>query len=271
MLGAEVTVAFAQDFLAGRVRLEAFDLWHLAGGFSFGDDLGSGKVFANRLRSDRFADGTSVWSEVLGFLDGGGAIVGVCNGFQVLVRAGLLPNVRGRFEQEVALAPNERGTFEDRWVSCRARGALDPLVYPPGLETTAPGEPGRVIALPVRHGEGRLVCPDPALREAVAPLVVLEYVQTTRDGSLQLAADYPANPNGATWSAAGLMSRDGHVLGLMPHPEAYLFPENHPDWPTQRREGVLPREGAGLALLRAFLRMPRRATLQPIHPSPEHA
>lgn len=241
LCAAVPTVAFASDWFAGRVDLADFDLLHLPGGFTFSDDLGSGLVFANRLKHGFFPDGTSIWASITAFMQGGGRIIGVCNGFQILVRAGLVPNIGGTFAQEVSLAANLSGHFEDRWVRCVAD------------ETGALRLGRREFELPVRHGEGRLVFGSSVLRdEALARgLIALRYADADGQGT----AAYPANPNGAEEACAGLFSSDGAVFGLMPHPEAYLTPYNHPAWAARFRQGVMDdaTQSDGLALLRGVV------------------
>lgn len=240
--GAQPTICFAGDLLSGACRLDGYDLLHLPGGFSFGDDLGSGQVFANRLRHGQMADGAPLWPEIVAFLRRGGKIVGICNGFQILVRCGLVPNIGGAFEPEASLCPNESGRFEDRWVTCRAAGRTDF-----GTAT---------LELPVRHGEGRLVFGSEALRrEAFARgLVVLQYCDPAGD----VTTVFPHNPNGSADGVAGLLSADGQVVGMMPHPEAFLTLWNHPAWAVRLRNGAMREadEADGARVMRALLNAP---------------
>ncbi|MBM4342958.1 MAG: phosphoribosylformylglycinamidine synthase subunit PurQ [Deltaproteobacteria bacterium] len=241
LAGAQAVVVHAGDWLCGKVRLDGFELLHFPGGFSYGDDLGSGQVFANRIRLGKLDDGTAVLDTLRAFLGRGGRILGICNGFQILVRAGLVPNLGGGFDQQAALGANLCGHFVDRWVRCRTAGkSLDML-----------GD--RVLDLPVRHGEGRLVfgSADVAAACVAKGLIGLHYV----DGDGAAAHAEPANPNGAELAAAGLWSEDGQVFGLMPHPEAYLTFVNHPNWGRRHRSG-LDTDAAtqtGLAFFRAWV------------------
>jgi phosphoribosylformylglycinamidine synthase subunit PurQ / glutaminase len=241
-VSAAPTVVHAADWFSGEVRLDAFDVLHVPGGFSFGDDLGSGQVFANRVRHARFESGGSLWDSLLTFLARGGRVFGVCNGFQALVRLGLLPNLSGNHVPEVSLAPNLSGHFEDRWVRCKATGLGERQFG------------SRSFEFPVRHGEGRLVFESDAVRKECQRLglVALQYAGPTDDPT----QDYPQNPNGAEESCAGLFSKDGQVFGLMPHPEAFLTPENHPAWAVRKRKGTLTAEADGVTFLRALLASP---------------
>lgn len=238
LAGAEAKIVHVSDLLAGREALGDAEILHLSGGFSFGDDLGSGRVLATRLRHRRLPSGEPFFSEIQRFLDRGGLVFGVCNGFQALVKMGLLPNTRGRFEQEATLTRNDSGKFEDRWVHCRAQATVTPALR--GLD---------LLDLPVRHGEGKLVLGGEEVRRQIVDraLVCLTYVGA--DGAP--ATRYPEAPNGAELSAAGLSDPSGQVLGMMPHPEAFLSLYNHPDWPSQRRrDPAIDEEGTGARVFR---------------------
>lgn len=239
LAGAEPQVMPFNAVLAGEADLRRFGVVVFPGGFSFGDDLGAGKALANRVRYRRLPDGRLFFDELKGFLAEGGFVLGICNGFQVLVKTGLLPNTDGRFRQEVSLTRNTSGRFEDRWVHCTTGGRA-PTPFLAGIG---------VIALPIRHGEGRLVIGDPSVRRAVVEggLACLTYCHP--DGAV--ATGYPALPNGSDLSCAGLTDPGGRVFGLMPHPEAHLSLYNHPDWPgLKRREPERSDEGEGLAVFR---------------------
>jgi len=219
--------AMAETWHVGRLlespdSLGSFQILTLPGGFSYGDDLGSGKILATRL-------GTVLGEPVRAFLDRGGLVLGICNGFQVLVKAGLLP---GRSDIGAAtLTFNDSGRFESRWVRLLPSPGLSPF-----LDQTEP------IALPVAHGEGKLVLADPGhlTQLEASGQVVLRYV----DAHDQATATYPSNPNGSTGAIAGLCDPTGQIFGLMPHPERFLDPIHHPRW---TRRG-LDREGDGLRI-----------------------
>jgi phosphoribosylformylglycinamidine synthase len=157
-----------------------------------------------------------------------------------MVKMGLLPGLDGEyFDQKISLMQNDCGAFQDFWVHLRF-DPESPCVFTKGLET---------MTLPIRHGEGKLFTPDKACLDQVEALhgVPCRYVDpSTREPSMQ----YPHNPNGSLRAMAGLCDPTGRVFGLMPHPEAYLFPENHPRWELQDMRGNLPREGQGVQLFR---------------------
>lgn len=241
LAGAEAAVAHLNELFLGRVRLADFDVLNFPGGFSFGDDLGSGKVLANTLRFRRLAGGEPFFEALQRFLAGGGFVFGVCNGFQALMRLGLLPNVGGRLEQEATLTRNDSGRFEDRWCEVVANPrARTPFLA--GLER---------LRLPVRHGEGKLVLRDAGVRRAVVEggLDALGYC----DGAGTRTERYPENPNGSELACAALSDPSGQVFGMMPHPEAYLSLYNDPAWPQLKRAGVRSEEGQGLRIFRSIV------------------
>lgn len=210
--------ANAKDVLAG------YHILAFVGGFSFGDHIQSGRVYANRLR---FRLG-----EALGrFVDDGGLALGICNGFQTLVCLGLLPalgrvNGSGLAMQAAALVHNDRLGYFDTWVKLLV-DAKSPCVWTRGLAET--------IELPSRHGEGKLLFRDEETRQTIlgSHLVPVRYA----DASGKPTEVWPANPNGSRDGAAGLCDATGRIFGLMPHPDAFLDPENHPDWIRRRDAG----------------------------------
>ncbi|MBN2496675.1 MAG: phosphoribosylformylglycinamidine synthase subunit PurQ [Deltaproteobacteria bacterium] len=232
------------DLLAGEQRLADYELLCLPGGFLDGDDLGAARACANRYRHGRIAGtGQRLWDELRAFVESGKLVLGICNGFQLLVKLGLLPAVEPAPRQCVTLTFNDSGRFEDRWVElvCDPRS---PCVFTRGLER---------LALPVRHGEGKLVCESEALRSQLdgAQLVPLRYAEPETGEPTER---YPQNPNGSPRGAAGLCDPSGRVFGLMPHPEAYLHRTHHPRW--TRGDGGQAEEGLGLRVFRnaaAFL------------------
>ena len=245
LAGAQATIVHLNQVLHGQVSIHDFDVLTFPGGFSFGDDLGSGVVLANKLRYRQTGIGggsRTLLDDIKQFVAAGKFVLGICNGFQVLVKLGLLPNLGGGFQPEVTLTHNASGRYENRWV----RLQVNPRSKSPflaGLTT---------LEVPVRHGEGRLVLPDAATGAALtaAGLNCLSYVDAAGDGTSR----YPLNPNGAALNCAGLTDTTGQIFGLMPHPEAFLAAENHPDWGSRRRAGELPGEGEGLAIFRNIVR-----------------
>ncbi len=214
-----VHIAFFSDLVVGKVTLSDFNFLIFPGGFLDGDDLGAAQAAALRWRHAKTADGQPLVQALRTFFDAGGIILGICNGFQLLVKLGLLPAQGGRyFQRQVSLGHNDSARFEDRWVRLGVN-PQSPCVFTRGLER---------LYLPVRHGEGKIVATDDALLDRLEAdhLVVLSY--TDSDGAP--TTTYPANPNGSPRGIAGLTDPSGRILGLMPHPEAYAHPTNHPAW-----------------------------------------
>ncbi|GAA4361202.1 hypothetical protein GCM10023185_28100 [Hymenobacter saemangeumensis] len=256
LAGAEPTIVHLNQVLHGQVSIHDFDILNFPGGFSFGDDLGSGVVLANKLRyRQTSAGGRTLLDDIRQFIADGKFVLGICNGFQVLVKLGLLPNLGGSVTPEVTLTHNASGRYEDRWVKLRVNPrATTPFLK--GIDT---------LEVPVRHGEGRLVVPDDATRQAIeaAGLNCLSYIDANGDGT----STYPFNPNGADLNCAGLCDPSGQVFGLMPHPEAFLSAYNHPDWARRKRQNPeLGEEGEGLAIFRNIVEH-----IQPHPPAPSPA
>lgn len=206
--------------------LADFQILAVPGGFSYGDDVAAGRIFANQL--------TAHLSDVLrGFVDAGKLVIGICNGFQVLVRAGLLPAAAPGAGAEATLAWNANARFTDRWVHLAA--ASDRCVFV---------RRGQRMYLPVAHGEGRFLpgAPDLLDRMTAAGQIALVYT----DAGGRPAAGGPDNPNGSTADIAGVCDPTGRVFGLMPHPERHAEPTQHPRW---TREGLRP-DGDGMVIFR---------------------
>ena len=212
LAGARAACLHVNDLIAAPERLAEFGIFVLPGGFSFGDHLGSGAMLAALMAR-------TLREPLAAFIDRGGLVLGVCNGFQVLVRMGLVPGLDG-WSQTVALVHNDSGRFEDRWVEVRFDPA-SPCLWTRGIER---------LALPVRHGEGKLVAPVHHLRQIdAARLGAARYATPAAQAdSGSATVPYPANPNGSQGDLAGLCDPSGQVFGLMPHPEAFLHRHHHP-------------------------------------------
>lgn len=243
MAGASPEILHINELLLGKRSLHDYDILNFPGGFSFGDDIASGKVMSNKIKYKKLPNDKSFLDEIKQFLQDGKFILGICNGFQMLVRMGLLPNIGGKFEQEATLHRNDSGHYEDRWVYCKANPRC-PSAVVGGMD---------VVALPVRHGEGKLIALNDYIRKQIIDLGLNALTYCHEDG--KTAVEYPANPNGAELSCAGLSDPSGQVFGLMPHPEAYLSLYNHPDWGKVKRLGaVVAEEGEGLGFFQNLVK-----------------
>ncbi|MBT8495797.1 MAG: phosphoribosylformylglycinamidine synthase subunit PurQ, partial [Deltaproteobacteria bacterium] len=221
------------DLLEGRQRLSfgSSQILAFVGGFAFGDHLGAGFVFANRIR-------WRLYDQLVRFIEDGGLVLGICNGFQTLVRLGLLPGLDGDYRtQRATLAPNERLGYWDCWVRLKAEPA-SPCVWTKSLD---------LLRLPSRHGEGNFItAPQTLQRIEDENLVAVRYV----DADGQPTQQWPDNPNGSPGGLAGICDPSGRLFGMMPHPDAFLYPFQHPDWSRLRYTGRVPAEGEGLQIFR---------------------
>ncbi|MBX7082451.1 MAG: phosphoribosylformylglycinamidine synthase subunit PurQ [Nannocystaceae bacterium] len=243
MLGAQSEIVHTGALIeAGAAALAGVHVLAFCGGFSFGDHIASGRVLANRLRF-RFGDALAR------FVDDGGHVIGICNGFQTITKLGLLPawgrsRGQGLAPQQVSIVDNDRLGYRDAWV----RLGFDrdsPCAFTRGCS-------GAALEVPARHGEGKIVFADDAsfARVSDAHLIPLRYV----DAHGTATARWPDNPNGSTDAAAALCDESGRVFGIMPHPEAFLYPENHPDFTRWRAAGERPIAGDGLGILASGVR-----------------
>lgn len=234
LAGGEARIVHVNELRRGDVRFADHAAVLLPGGFSYGDALGAGGRLALELRT-WFAD------ELAALVDAGKPVLGICNGFQVLVKAGLLPGPADA-PRAVTLTENARGRFECRWVTLR----VDVGVRTSWLAAAS----GAVIRCPIAHGEGRVAVGDAGVAQRIeaAGQVAFRYMHT---GAAPVAEPlepaggvYPANPNGSVDDIAGLCNESGSVVGLMPHPEDHVLA-----W--QRPNG--PEEGSGLPIFTAFV------------------
>lgn len=216
--------------------LRDYQILALPGGFSYGDDIGAGKILANELKY-------KLIDELNDFIRQGKLIIGICNGFQVLVKAGILPG-NDDLEQEATLTINDSAKFEDRWAYLRTTPACLPARQ--GRRTTNciwTSNLPKVIYLPVAHGEGKFIAKDNEVLERLENngQIVLRYCDESAE-----TAGYPYNPNGSQKDIAGLCDETGRIFGLMPHPERHSFGWQNPRW---TRQG-LKKEGDGLRIFK---------------------
>ena len=211
--GADVVLVHINRLLSKEVSLADYHILAIPGGFSYGDDIIAGRILANELR---FKLGESIKK----FIHDGKLIIGICNGFQVLVRAGILPGQNDPkdipLQQTSTLTYNDSGKFEDRWIHLRLEGRS---VWTQGLD--------KIIFLPVAHGEGKFMVQNNDLLKQLQNNQQIVFRYCSPDGG---APKYPENPNGSLDHIAGITDVTGRILGLMPHPERHFLFTQHPFW-----------------------------------------
>lgn len=233
--GADVRLVHINELTGGQERLDSYQILAMPGGFTYGDDLASGKILANELKF-------KLEEAIQKFINDGKLVIGICNGFQVLVKAGILPNLSGDFQTiEATLTLNDSDKFEDRWVHLKRdkrQVTSNKCVWTKGVDG--------VIELPVAHGEGKFIPRDKNILKKLKGkgLIVFEYVD--ENGSQK---GYPYNPNGSVENIAGLCDGTGRIFGLMPHPERHMSVYQHPLW-TRRKNSGNKGEGDGLIIFR---------------------
>jgi len=212
--GALVELVHINSLVSGSKNIDDYQILALPGGFSYGDDIAAGKILANELRF-------KLGDEMRKFIADGKLIIGICNGFQIMVKAGLLPG-NNEMKQETSLIINDSGKFEDRWTYLLTTNDQRPTtkcIWTKNLP--------EIIYLPVAHGEGKFVAQDKKLIEKLRKNGQIVFQYCDSKGKL---AGYPACPNGSTENIAGICDETGRVFGLMPHPERHIVTLQHPRW-----------------------------------------
>jgi len=242
MCGAAAERLHLFRLLAEPSQLARYQVLCIPGGFSYGDDIGAGVIFSQQLRG-RLGD-------VIGdFLQADKLVLGICNGFQVLLKSGILPGGASDWspasekQSEATLTWNDNGKYTAVWVRLRVGGSQN--VFLRGIEE---------IELPVAHGEGRLAVCDDSVVDGWREQAQIALCYTSRNGTpsdpgsadSHLPLGYPDNPNGSIANIAALSDPTGRILGLMPHPERFIHATQHPQWTRLRLDG----DGAGLKLFR---------------------
>ena len=236
LAGGKPEIVHVNDLIDGHKKLDDYQVLSFPGGFSYGDDTGSGNALANRIRN-------KMWDELKAFAERDKLAIGICNGFQVMTNLGLLPGLGGVYGRVgVALVHNDTARYECRWVDLGV--AAPRCVFTRGIER---------LRAPVAHGEGKFYASVDVLRKLEAKgQIVFRYLGA--DGK-PAGGEFPANPNGALQDIAGICDGSGRLLGMMPHPERNVSFTQRDDWTRlkeqYRRQGKeLPEEGEGLAIFR---------------------
>ncbi len=233
--GGAGEIVHINDLISKKKKLSDYQIFAIPGGFAYGDDTGAGNGYANRLRNH-------LWKDILQFIKDGKMIIGICNGFQVLVNLGLLPALNLKYgERELGLMPNEIPRYTVRFVDLKAENKKSPWL-----------KNIKSLTIPVSNGEGKLYATEKILKEIKEKnLVAFRYYKGEMCDYLNL----PASPNGSIDDIAGITDQSGRILGLMPHPERAMFFTQLPNWPILKekyiREGKkVPEFGPGLQIFK---------------------
>ncbi len=222
LAGAQAGIVHINDLIENKKKLREYQILAFPGGFSYGDDTGSGKAFANKVRNH-------LWEELMRFVSGDKLAIGICNGFQIITNLGLLPG---------ALTFNDSARYLDRWVDVKVAGKSPWLE---GIET---------LMIPIAHGEGKYYADKNTLADLKKKkLVAVKYVK----GEICRYQNFEANPNGSLDDIAGVLGYEGRVLGMMPHPERAMFFHQLPHWSYLkekylREKKPVPRIGPGIKI-----------------------
>lgn len=233
--GADAELVHINELTRKEKSLDNYHIMAIPGGFTYGDDIASGKILANELKF-------KIEGRLQQFIRDGKLIIGICNGFQVLVKAGILPNLAGDFETiESTLTLNDSDKFEDRWVYLKGLG--NKCVWTKGVDD--------IIELPIAHGEGKFIPKNRNILKRIKDegLAVFEYVD--RNGK---RAPYPYCPNGSVENIAGICDPTGRIFGLMPHPERHINPYQHPNWTRNKKRT----DGDGFVIFKNGVNYARR-------------
>ena len=262
LAGGEADIVHINDLVEEPKKLSRYQILAIPGGFSYGDDIGSGKAFANKLNNH-------LKKQLLEFTSKDKLMIGICNGFQILTNLGLLPG---------ALTFNDNNRYTDRWVDVKmtqpkvssrpsAAESRDPEKskdwIPDSLSdalktsgmtaTVSPWLTGiKSLSLPIAHGEGKFVAADETL-SAIKKQKQIAGVYYK--GDICGYQNLQPNPNGSTLDIAAITSPNGKILGIMPHPERAMFFTQSPDWPLKKEKLIragkpLPKYGEGLQIFK---------------------
>jgi phosphoribosylformylglycinamidine synthase subunit PurQ / glutaminase len=237
LAGAKAQRVHINSIIDGSVSLENFQVMVFVGGFSWGDDHGAGVIQAVRMK-------TNSGDRLIEFVEKGNLVLGICNGFQTLVNIGLLPGINHDYRsRSVALTFNDCGNFRDDWVHLSIN-RNSPCVFTRGMDR---------VELPIRHGEGKFITDKNVFKQiSDNHQIVCRYAMP--DG-LPASGKFPFNPNGSIDDIAGICDSTGRVFGLMPHPEAFNHPTNHPQWTRMKeqiRRGLTPQGAMPMTGIRMF-------------------
>jgi len=232
--GAKADIVHINDLIDRIRKLDDYQILAFPGGFSYGDDTGSGNAFANRIRNN-------LWQEIKNFIEKEKLAIGICNGFQIMTNLGLLPALNGEYgKTEVALVHNDSARYNDRWVDLQFEGNS------PWVQDIDK------ISIPIAHGEGKFYAEPRILTELnKRGLVAARYIK----GEICEYQNLEANPNGSLENIAGITDETGRLIGMMPHPERAIDFTHLPNWPLlkekyKRKGKKIPKEVNGLEIFK---------------------
>lgn len=236
LAGAETEIVHINDLIEGEKNLSDYQILAFPGGFSYGDDTGSGNAVANKLKNN-------LNQQVLEFAQGDKLVIGICNGFQMLANLGLAPALEGKYgERQAALMHNNTARLQCRWVNTKVTSKK--CIWTQNID---------LIRMPISHGEGNFYTDEKTLQSMEEnDQIALKYVKA--DGS-PADGQFPENPNGSLADIAAICDPSGRIMGLMPHPERNNSFTNEENWPLIKEQFIragkeLPKEGEGLKIFR---------------------
>jgi phosphoribosylformylglycinamidine synthase len=216
-VGADARIVHVNRFIAGFEHFSDYQILAIPGGFSYGDDVASGKIFANELRF-------KLNHQMRDFISCGKLIIGICNGFQILIKSGILGS-GDNAQIQASLVMNDSGKFEDRWVCLKS--AHSRCVWTKDIPD--------IMYLPVAHGEGKFITYNQQVLDTLKRNGQVVFQYCSASGSI---SGYPDNPNGSVESIAGLCDVTGRIFGLMPHPERHADCLQHPRWTAHKKQNT---------------------------------
>jgi phosphoribosylformylglycinamidine synthase I len=223
--GGHGEIVLMNDLYRGKKSLKKFHILVFPGGFSYGDDIAAGKVWAAEIKHYLF-------DHIQEFINQGKLVLGICNGFQVLVKLGLLPALNGKAKQTVSLISNDSARYEDRWVHLKVCSTKSAFIK----------RTDHLLYMPTAHAEGKFVAKDDTILDSLFSYEQVVFTYCDDEGE---SRPYPVNPNGSVRDIAGICDSTGQVLGMMPHPERASQKTHYPDW----RRNVITSHMMGFSII----------------------
>ena len=233
--GSDADIVHINDLIGEPKKLDKYQIFSFPGGFSYGDDTGSGKALANRIMNNLI-------DELRAFLERDTLMLGICNGFQVMVNIGVIPSLTGQIaESDAALVHNNTFRYQCRWVDLKIN-TDSPSVFTRGIDT---------LHIPVAHGEGSFYAPDDIIEKIEKNnLVTMRYINPDGESA---GGEFPFNPNGSMNDIASICDKTGRIMGMMPHPERAILFTQRDDWTEQKEKMIrenkdIPEDSEGIKI-----------------------